>query len=259
MAEGVHARLRVGGEALERGEHDAGGPEHDRHGPGAIDADAERAGRLVAGAGRDGHAVGGRAADLRALEHARQPRGLERERVEHLLAPAPLGDVQQQRAGGVGDVGRVLAAQAQPDVVLRQRDARDAREHVRLVAAQPEQFRRRESRQRAVAGQRDQPLRARASPRSRGTPRRCAGRSRGSPAAARGPRSRAPPARASDPESPMPCGRPGCGAQPREHRLGRPPPVLGILLGPAGAGRRQRIAGLRGCERRRPRRRARGP
>ncbi len=128
MAEGLHAHLRVGGVALERGEHDTGGPEHDRHGPRAIDADAECAGGLVAGAGGDGHAVGGRAAHLRALEHARQPLALERERVEHLLAPAPLGDVQQQRPGGVGDVCRVLAAEAQPDVVLRQRDARDARD-----------------------------------------------------------------------------------------------------------------------------------
>ena len=46
----------------------------------------------------------------------------------------------------------------------------------------------------------------------------------------------------------MPCGGPAAARRLREHRLGRPPPVLGILLGPAGAGRRQRIARLGGRE-----------
>jgi hypothetical protein len=78
------------------------------------------------------------------------------QRAQHLLAPAPAGDVQQQRAGGVGDVGGVLSGEPEPDVVLGQGDARDLAVGVGLVVAQPQQLGRREAGQRAVAGQRDQ-------------------------------------------------------------------------------------------------------
>ena len=60
--------------------------------------------------------------------------------------------------GRVGDVDRVLARAPEADVVLRQQDVRDPRERLRLVRPQPEQLRRREAGQRAVAGQLDQPL-----------------------------------------------------------------------------------------------------
>ena len=39
--------------------------------------------------------------------------------------------------------------------------------------------------------------------------------------------------------------RAGGRAQPVQHALGRPPPVLRILLGPAGPGRRELVSGLR--------------
>ena len=80
--------------------------------------------------------------------------------VEHLVAPAPLRDVEQQRARGVGDVDRALAGQLQPHVVLGQHHVRDARVVVRLVLAQPQQLRRGEAGQRAVAGQLDEPVEA---------------------------------------------------------------------------------------------------
>ena len=51
------------------------------------------------------------------------------------------------------DVGRTLGRQTEPDVVLRQEHVRDSPEDVRLVPAKPEQLRRGEARQRAVAGQ----------------------------------------------------------------------------------------------------------
>ena len=98
------------------------------------------------------------AGELGRLEHGRQPGGRELERVEHLGRPGAAGDVEQQRPGRVGDVRRPLAGQPQPDVVLRQHDPRDPAVGVRLVPAQPEELRRREPRQRPVAGQRDQPL-----------------------------------------------------------------------------------------------------
>ena len=62
--------------------------------------------------------------------------------------------------GGVGDVDRPLAAEPQPHVVLGQQHVADARVDLGLVRAQPQQLGRREARQRAVAGQRDQPLEA---------------------------------------------------------------------------------------------------
>ena len=94
-------------------EDDAGRAENHGQEAGPDNADAERAGRLVAGAGDLGRLVGGR-----------QPLARQLERVEHLLAPAPVGDVEEQRPGGVGDVDRALAGAAVADVVLRQQDVR---------------------------------------------------------------------------------------------------------------------------------------
>ena len=50
--------------------------------------------------------------------------------------------------------------QAQADVVLRQHDPADAPVDVGLVAAQPEQLRGREARERPIAGERDESLEA---------------------------------------------------------------------------------------------------
>ena len=71
-----------------------------------------------------------------------------------------MGDVEQQRSRGVGHVDGVLAGQAQPDIVLGQEDAGDARVDIRLVAPQPKDFRRGETGQGTVAGQLNQALQA---------------------------------------------------------------------------------------------------
>ncbi len=63
------------------------------------------------------------------------------ERGEHLVAPAAAGDVEEEGSGGVGDVGRTLAREREPDVVLREQDVGDALVGLRLVRAQPEQLR----------------------------------------------------------------------------------------------------------------------
>ena len=107
----MHARLGVRGEDGQRREHDPGRAEYDRDGPGPVDADAERSRRLVAGTRGSGH-VG-------RLEHRRQPLGANLERGQHLVAPTPLRDVEEQRPGRVGDVDRALAQQPQAHVVLR--------------------------------------------------------------------------------------------------------------------------------------------
>jgi hypothetical protein len=81
------------------------------------------------------------------------------ERVEELVAPAPVGDVEEERSGRVGDVDRALARQPEADIVLRQADPRDVGVHLhQLVPAEPEELRRGEPRERAIPGQRDQPL-----------------------------------------------------------------------------------------------------
>ena len=151
-----------------------------------------------------GIALGRRARHRRALEHRWQPRRIELQSAYHFFAPGTSRDVEQQRAGSVGDVGRVLAAQAQAHVVLGKRDPRDLREHLGLVAAQPQELRRGEPRQRPVARERRAGARARSSARSRRTRPPSAGRSTGSPGAARGRSRRARPARASAPTSPIP-------------------------------------------------------
>ena len=153
VAERVHARCGIGRERRQRGEDDARRAEHDRDGARPVDPDAERAGGLVARARR----AAGRSGDSNAGgSHSRGTL----ERVEDVVRPAPLGDVEEQRPGRVGGVDRALARQAQAHVVLRQQHVPDALVHVRLVVPQPEELRRREPRERAVARQLDQPREA---------------------------------------------------------------------------------------------------
>ena len=158
VAEHVHARLRIGLVGGQRGEHDAGGPEHERDGPGPLDSDAERRGGAVARARGDGNAVRRAARDLGRLERARHPLLGQLERLQDGGREAALGDVEEQRARGVCHVDRALAAEPQPHVVLGQQDVPDARVGRGLVLAQPEQLGGGEARQRAVSGQRDQAL-----------------------------------------------------------------------------------------------------
>ena len=77
---------------------------------------------------------------------------------EDLVGPVARSEVEEDRAGAVGAIGRVLAGQAQPHVVLRQQDVPRARPCVGLVLAHPEDLGRREAGERVVAGDRDEPL-----------------------------------------------------------------------------------------------------
>ena len=147
VAERVHARLGLVGVPRERREDDTGRAEHDRDEAGPDDADSERGGLLVSGTRVH-----------RRLAHRRQPRARDLERGQYLVAPAPVRDVEEERPGRIGGVDRPLPGEPEPDVVLRQHDARDPRVHVGLVLPQPQQLRGREARQRAVPGERDEPL-----------------------------------------------------------------------------------------------------
>ena len=198
MAERLQASLGVGGVLGQRGEDDSGGSEHDRERARPVDADAQGARLLVAGARGYRDAVTGLARHLGRLEHRRQPLGRHLERVQHLVAPAPSGHVEEERAGCVAGVGRLLAGEAQAHVVLREEDVSRTRVELGLVAAHPDELRRRVARERAVAGQIDEACEARAQPRSPRTPGPSAGRSRGSPGGARARSRRGGRARASD-------------------------------------------------------------
>ena len=161
VAEGVHARLGVVRVAVQGGEDDAARAEHDgRRTALGHHADAERARGLVARAGGDRHAAVGHAGDGGRLVDLRQPRRVDVERADDLVAPAARGDVEEQRARGVGDVDGVLVGELEADVVLGQQDVGDAPVDLGLVLGQPQQLGRGEPGQRAVAGQLHEALEA---------------------------------------------------------------------------------------------------
>ena len=164
VAEGVDAALRLVRVSRERREHDAGRPEHDRHRPGRVDPEPERRCGLVAGAGGDGNPLrhgltrSRRPSLVGRLEDGREPVAGKLQRVEHVVAPAASRDVEEQRPGRVGGVDRPLAGEPEPHVVLRQHDPGDPPVRVRLVAPEPEELGRREARERPVPCQLDEPL-----------------------------------------------------------------------------------------------------
>ena len=205
VAEGVHARLGVVRVAVQGGEDDAARAEHHRRGPAlGHHADAQRARGLVARAGGDRHAAVGQAGDGGRLVDLRQPRRVDVERLDHLVAPAARGDVEEQRARGVGDVDGVLVGELEADVVLGQQDVGDAPVDLGLVLGQPQQLGRGEAGERAVAGQLRRGARSRCAARSRRTAPACARRSRGSRGAAGARPRRARRGRASDPRARCP-------------------------------------------------------
>jgi len=229
VAEGVQARLPLGAVRVERREDDAGRAEHDRERPRPRDADAERAGGLVA-----------RAPDLGRLARGRQPFAGELERLQHLLAPAPVRDVEEQRAGGVRAVDRLLAREPVADVVLRQQHPADPREGLGLVVAQPEELRRREAGQGAVASQRDQAL----EPDALFDLRALGGRALVVPEDRRADRVAVLVEHDEPVHLPRPADRRGLDGEVCERALRRGPPGLGVLLRPAGPRRRERVGAL---------------
>ena len=126
VAEDVEARLRLRRVRGQRREDDSRGAENHRERPRPGDADPQRAGRLVPALRRQpvSRSVA-LAGDFRRLQGRRQPLGRELERLEYFGAPAPLGDVEEQRARGIGDVGRALTRKAEAHIVLRKEDVAD--------------------------------------------------------------------------------------------------------------------------------------
>jgi hypothetical protein len=160
MAEDVDTSELVGSVFGKRCEDDAGGTEHERRRSRAGDADAESGRLLVSCAGSDGDAARRLPRDLLGFEGGRQPVVGYREHVDHLVAPAAPGDVEEQRARSIRDVDRPRTGQPEPDVVLREADPRDPRVGVGLVLAEPEELRRGEAGERAIARELDQAVEA---------------------------------------------------------------------------------------------------
>ena len=100
VAEDVQPSLGLRPVLGQRCKDDAGGAEDDGERTGPVDADAQRSGGLVA-----------RRADRGAFVRRRQPLGRQLERVEHLVAPAAVRNVEEEGARGVRDVDRTLAGQ----------------------------------------------------------------------------------------------------------------------------------------------------
>ena len=174
--------------------------------------------------------------------------------VAHLVRPAPPATSKSSVPRRVRGVDRQLAGQAEADVVLRQQDVADPRVRLRLVRAQPEQLRRREAGERAVARQLDQPLEPDAPLDLGALGRR----------ALVVPEDRRPQHAVVLVEHDEPVHLPGEPDRARpaaraSRRCAARPPVLGILLRPARLRRRERIRLGRGREHLARRRRDRDP
>src|SRR5215510_11501792 len=98
----MQAPLRLGPVALERREDDARRADRDREDPRPHRADAHGARLLVA-----------RAADVARLADRRQPVERDAERAADLLAPAPAGDVEEERPRRLRGVDHALAGEAE--------------------------------------------------------------------------------------------------------------------------------------------------
>ena len=121
----------------------------------AAAGDHGRAGRQ---AGRGGSLGGQPAGDLGPLEHPRQQVRRHLQGGQDLDAVVAAGEVEEQGAGRVRGVGRVLAGEPQADEVLGQEQLGDPGGGVGLLVAQPQQLGRLHPGAGAVAGDRDQPL-----------------------------------------------------------------------------------------------------
>ena len=129
-----------------------------------------RGGGVVARAGHDpdplrepepGRDVGPDGADdLEALKEPGHLRLAHAAELQHLLRPALVLHVEQQHAARVGVVAAVHAREHVVDVVLRQHDLADAREVFGLVLLHPQDLRRGEAREGDVRGQGREPVAA---------------------------------------------------------------------------------------------------
>jgi hypothetical protein len=75
---------------------------------------------------------------FRRLEHARQKRSVDLHRVEHLFRPAPVSDIEHERAGRIRHIRRALARQTQARIIFGQQDRTHAPPNIRFVISDPQ-------------------------------------------------------------------------------------------------------------------------
>ena len=96
--------------------------------------------------GRNRPRFGGALNEGRHLAHGKPRRG------QRCIAPATLADIKPERSGRIRHLVDCFAGEAEADERLRQENQRDLAKHVRLVPTDPQEFGRRETRHRQVAG-----------------------------------------------------------------------------------------------------------
>ena len=168
MAERVDAPFRFDERSIGRREDDPRRPERERDHARIDGPDPHAVRRLVPATCHDRRSdrkaggLSGRPCDgpghLGTFRGPRQPARIDAEGGQDLRGPVPGRKVEQERAGAVGSIDRVLASEPVADEVLRQPHVRDACPHLGLVLAYPEQLRRRKPGQGIVAGHLDEPL-----------------------------------------------------------------------------------------------------
>jgi hypothetical protein len=129
--------------------------------PRVADAIADGTGGLIAGAADDGNARGQpqfpprRGGELPGhfirLNADWQPGAIQVEFGKQRRTPAAMGDVEEQRAGGVAHFGCQFTRQTQPQIILGQQEVAQALVEVRLVAAEPKELGRGEAGEGGVA------------------------------------------------------------------------------------------------------------
>ena len=155
MAESVNAPLGIECGCFGESEDDTRGPQCGGGQAGQHNAVSDGARSLVSSSPDDGCAglqpghQGGfpsdLAGDLRRLISAGQEFGVEFERSQHFLRPAPVRHVEEQGAGSIRDVSGEFSGQSKADVILGQQKMSGALEYPGFVIADPEDLGRAES------------------------------------------------------------------------------------------------------------------
>ena len=167
VTEGVDPPGRIDRRRVGVREQHAARSDRARHEPVPGDRGPDRRGRVVAAPGRDRDAGrepelgrdarAERPCRLRALEHGRKPVARNAERVEDLLGPAPLLEIEEERPGGIGCIRRELTRQPVTDGVLRKQHVLDPSVRVRLLVSEPQDLGGLEPGERGVPGDLDEP------------------------------------------------------------------------------------------------------
>src|ERR1019366_399043 len=89
-----------------------------------------------------------------------QPVPIDFGRFQHLLRPAPVGNIQQQSPGSIRHVGGAIPRELVANIIFGQHDRADPLPVLRFVFSHPQELGQRKVGQRRIAGQLDEPFRS---------------------------------------------------------------------------------------------------